>query len=133
MVSPRSTHAVTFLHNWELPFGKGRRYLTNTSKAVDAVAGGWRLSGVNTLYSGIVFTPTISNAPRVNADFNYFRPDIIGSPSVFESKCSSVVQPQPIPHRKRPTAMEMHPRDLCAARRSMSLTVALEGVRHCRE
>jgi len=82
MVSPRSTHAVNFLHNWELPFGKGRRYLTNTSKAVDAVAGGWRLSGVNTLYSGIVFTPTISNAPRVNADFNYFGPDIIGSPSV---------------------------------------------------
>src|SRR5215831_15608875 len=92
MVSPRSTHAVTFLHNWELPFGKGRRYLTNTSEAVDAVAGGWRLSGINTLYSGVVFTPTISNAPRVNADFNYFRPDIIGSPSVFESKCSSVVQ-----------------------------------------
>jgi hypothetical protein len=49
---------------------------------VDAVAGGWRLSGVNTLYSGVAFTPTISNAPLVNADFNYFRPDIIGSPSV---------------------------------------------------
>jgi len=60
---------------------------------VDAVAGGWRFSGINTLYSDVVFTPTISNAPRVNADFNYFRPDIIGSPSVFESKCSSVVNP----------------------------------------
>ncbi len=76
------THAVTFLHNWELPFGKGRRHLANAGRAVDAVAGGWRLSGVNTLYSGVAFTPTISNAPLVNADFNYFRPDIIGSPSV---------------------------------------------------
>jgi hypothetical protein len=28
------------------------------------------------------FTPTISNAPLVNADFNYFRPDIIGNPNV---------------------------------------------------
>ena len=57
------THAVTLLHNWELPFGKGRRYLYNASKAVDAVAGGWRFSGVTTLYSGVAFTPTISNVP----------------------------------------------------------------------
>jgi hypothetical protein len=76
------THAVTFLHNWELPFGKGRRYMSNASKVANAVAGGWRLSGVNTLYSGVAFSPAISNAPLVNADFNGFRPDIIGNPRV---------------------------------------------------
>ncbi|HUJ21774.1 MAG TPA: TonB-dependent receptor [Bryobacteraceae bacterium] len=76
------THAVTLLNNWDLPFGKGRKYLSNAGKAADAVAGGWRLSGVSTVYSGVAFTPTISNAPLVNADFNYFRPDIIGDPHV---------------------------------------------------
>ena len=76
------TQAVTLLNNWDLPFGKGRKYLTNTTKAVDAVAGGWRLSGITTMYSGVAFSPTISNAPLVNADFNGFRPDIIGNPSV---------------------------------------------------
>ena len=76
------THAVTLLNNWDLPFGKGRKYLTNASKAVDGVAGGWRLSGITTMYSGVAFSPTISNAPLVNADFNGFRPDIIGNPSV---------------------------------------------------
>ena len=77
MVRRRSTVPTPFtlMHNWELPFGKGRAYLTNASKAADAVAGGWRFSGITTLYSGVAFTPTISNAPSVNADFNYFRPD----------------------------------------------------------
>ena len=82
------TQAFTLIHNWELPFGKGRKYLSNTSRAVDAVAGGWRFSGITTLYSGIAFTPTISNAPSVNADFNYYRPDQIGNPSVSNQSAS---------------------------------------------
>jgi hypothetical protein len=76
------THAFTLIHNWELPFGKGRRYMSNANRALDAVAGGWRFSGITTLYSGIAFTPTLSNGASVNADFNYFRPDLIGNPSV---------------------------------------------------
>src|SRR5439155_4867897 len=32
------------------------------------------------MYSGVAFSPTISNAPLANADFNAFRPDIIGDP-----------------------------------------------------
>jgi hypothetical protein len=76
------TNALTILHNWDLPFGKGRAFMSNSNKLVQAVAGGWRFSGVSTLYSGVAFTPTISNAPNVNADFNYFRPDVVGDPSV---------------------------------------------------
>lgn len=76
------THALTILHNWELPFGKGRKFLSRTNKVVEGVAGGWRFSGVSTLYSGVAFSPTISSAPSVNADLNSFRPDLIGNPSV---------------------------------------------------
>ncbi len=76
------TNAFTLMHNWDLPFGRGRHFGSNISKVADAVAGGWRFSGVTTVYSGLAFTPTISNAPLVNADFNYFRPDIIGNPNV---------------------------------------------------
>jgi len=82
------THAFTLLHNWDLPFGKGRRYLAKNNKAVDLVAGGWRLSGITTVYSGLAFTPTLSNAPSVNADFNYFRPDVIGDPHVSHPNAS---------------------------------------------
>jgi hypothetical protein len=87
------TNAFTLIHNWELPFGKGRAYLNNASKAVDAIAGGWRFSGITTLYSGIAFTPTISNAPSVNADFNYFRPDVIGNPNVSNPNASEWFNP----------------------------------------
>ncbi len=76
------TNAVTLLHNWDLPFGKGRRWGSNVSRVVDGVAGGWRFSGVTTMYSGAAFTPNISNAPLANSDFNQFRPDVIGNPNV---------------------------------------------------
>ncbi len=75
------THALTLLHNWELPFGKGRKFLGHANRFVDGVAGGWRFSGVSTLYSGVAFTPSISNAPSVNADLNSFRPDVTGNPN----------------------------------------------------
>ena len=82
------THAVTLMHNWDLPFGKNRRYMNHAHKIVDGVAGGWRFSGITTMYSGVAFTPTISAAPLVNADFNYFRPDIIGNPAVSNPNAS---------------------------------------------
>jgi hypothetical protein len=76
------THVGTILGNWELPFGRGRKLMSHANKAVDAALGGWRLSGVVSLYSGVAFTPTLSSAPSTNTDFNTFRPDIIGNPSV---------------------------------------------------
>jgi hypothetical protein len=76
------THALTMLHTWELPFGKGRHWAANDNKVVDTVVGGWRFSGVSTMYSGVAFTPGISSAPSVNADLNSFRPDKIGNSHV---------------------------------------------------
>ncbi|MGH9613802.1 MAG: TonB-dependent receptor domain-containing protein, partial [Bryobacteraceae bacterium] len=76
------THALTLIHNWDLPFGKGRRWDFNGNRAMDLIAGGWRFSGVTTLLSGAAFTPNVSFAPLLNADFASVRPDIVGSPSV---------------------------------------------------
>ena len=73
------THALSVSHNWELPIGKGRRYLSDAGKVADGVLGGWRFSGVSTVYSGQALTPSVSNAPQVNADFNQVRPDLIGN------------------------------------------------------
>ncbi len=76
------THALTLLHTWDLPFGKGRRWGSKTNKVADALVGGWRFSGVTTLLSGAAFTPYVSNAPLLNTDFNSVRPDIIADPHV---------------------------------------------------
>ena len=39
-----------------MPFGKGRRFLGNASRAVDLVLGGWQLGGILLLRSGNIFT-----------------------------------------------------------------------------
>ncbi len=76
------TQTVTFQHNWDLPFGRNRRWTLGGNKVADAVLGGWRLSGVHNFGSGLPFTPLVSSAPSVNADFNNVRADVIGNPSV---------------------------------------------------
>jgi hypothetical protein len=40
---------------WALPFGKDRKFLTNSSRAVNAVVGGWQLEGIYTAQSGEPF------------------------------------------------------------------------------
>src|SRR3989442_11582897 len=74
------THALTLLHTWDLPFGKGRRWAAKTSKEPETVEAGWRFTGATTLLSGPPFNPFFSNPPLLNTNSNIFRPDIIGSP-----------------------------------------------------
>jgi hypothetical protein len=57
---------------YELPFGKGRRFLSSAPKWLDGVAGGWELTGIVTLQTGNPFSVTtgtdISNRPFVVGD-----------------------------------------------------------------
>ena len=39
--------------NWEMPFGKGRKFLTASPKAVDFVLGGWQMNGIATFQKGL--------------------------------------------------------------------------------
>ena len=47
---------------WEVPVGKGRRFLANANALVDALAGGWRLSSLFYYDTGRFFTPTFTGA-----------------------------------------------------------------------
>lgn len=76
------TNTVTFEHNWDLPFGGDRRWKLGGNKIADAVVGGWRLSGTHDFASGLPFTPTVSNAPLLNTDFNFVFADVVGDPIV---------------------------------------------------
>jgi hypothetical protein len=42
---------------YELPFGKGRRYLAGAGRSVQLLTGGWELSGIFSAYSGQFLTP----------------------------------------------------------------------------
>ena len=66
---------------WELPFGKGRRWLSGEGKVQD-VLGGWQWSGDWTIASGLPFTPRlIGEFGNVNSGVNgTLRADVTGAP-----------------------------------------------------
>jgi TonB dependent receptor len=76
------TNEVTFDHNWDLPFGRDRQWKLGGNAIVDAIAGGWRLSGTHNFGSGLPFTPTVGDTASVNADLNFVTADVIGDPIV---------------------------------------------------
>ena len=64
---------------WELPYGKGRRWGSSAPGVVDAILGGWRITGINTMTSGqpinLTYSPAtigqVSGAPS-------YRPNYLG-------------------------------------------------------
>ncbi len=63
--------------SYALPFGQGKRFLSNASAAAKAVAGGWTLNSVVTLQGGFPFTPQLSYNPSNTGDSrNPVRPSV---------------------------------------------------------
>jgi hypothetical protein len=50
---------------YELPFGRGKTYLGDVSKAMDYVVGGWQLSNTTNWSSGLPWTPSIGECGSV--------------------------------------------------------------------
>src|SRR5262249_43491538 len=82
----RRHRSVTTLY-YDLPFGAGRRFMSKTNRAVDAVLGAWPLYSILTLQSGPYLPPTMSggdpsgtNGPSRGTG----RPDRIGDGSVSD-------------------------------------------------
>ena len=63
----------------ELPFGKGRRFLSTAGRVVDFALGGWQWQGINTLQSGVPYSVGIS-VDRANTAVGGQRPDVVGKP-----------------------------------------------------
>jgi hypothetical protein len=53
---------------WELPIGRGHALLGNAGRWVQGFAGGWTISGIETLQSGIPFTPSLGYDPANDGD-----------------------------------------------------------------
>ncbi|MFN0087888.1 MAG: carboxypeptidase regulatory-like domain-containing protein [Blastocatellia bacterium] len=71
-------HNFTMGAAYELPFGKGKKFMTDS--AAGKVLGGWSLSGIGSLVSGRPLTVGAA-AGSLNAPGNSQTPDLIGSPS----------------------------------------------------
>jgi hypothetical protein len=67
-----------FTQVYELPFGKGHRFMAGASRVTDALVGGWQLSGVWLYESGIPFTPSYLDCGK-DADTGPCRPNLVGN------------------------------------------------------
>jgi hypothetical protein len=54
-------HQGTFSARYELPFGRGKRWLKGLSGVSEKLAGGWQINGIVTLLSGFPFTPQVGS------------------------------------------------------------------------
>lgn len=71
------THVFFLSEVWDLPFGKGRKYLGGVSRAADLIVGGWQFNTVTSWSSGLPFTPTVSGA-NCSVNAGPCRPDKTG-------------------------------------------------------
>jgi hypothetical protein len=73
---------------WSLPFGRGHRWGGNAGPALDALIGGWQLSGINSVASGepvtFIYAPAASfQVSGIQQDFrgaNNYRPNVTCAP-----------------------------------------------------
>jgi outer membrane receptor protein involved in Fe transport len=68
-------HQFTGSVNYELPFGRSRRFLASAGGLTSALLGGWQANSIVTLLSGRPFTPQYAAA-----DISQQRPDLVGDP-----------------------------------------------------
>jgi hypothetical protein len=71
------THVFVVAANADLPFGKGRKWMSDASGATEALVGGWQVNTNITIQSGLPFN--ISYRDRgADGDTGPDRPDLIG-------------------------------------------------------
>ena len=72
-------HNFTATGIWDIPFGRGRKYLSNSNGVVNTLAGGWIVSSVVRLPGGLPFLPFITDPNKLGGVlFNrYVRPDLV--------------------------------------------------------
>jgi hypothetical protein len=65
---------------YELPFGRGKQFMSGGGRAMDLLIGGWQISNTLNWSSGLPWTPTIGECGQI-ADAGPCRPDIVSGQS----------------------------------------------------
>jgi hypothetical protein len=89
--------------SYDLPFGRGRTWLSNANGLADALVGGWQLNGILAAQTGFPFTPLVgfnqsgngdTRAPdRPNLAASFSGPLIIGTPQRWYNPAAFVLPP----------------------------------------
>lgn len=71
-------HIMTFNSVYELPFGRGRKFMPDANSVVDTIFGGWQVSGIYSFSSGSPLSITAPGATLGNGRNS--RADVSGDP-----------------------------------------------------
>jgi Carboxypeptidase regulatory-like domain len=81
-VSPDIRHRLSMSYIYELPFGRGRRFLGTMGRLAETGFGGWQVSGITAIQSGEAVTAALSSDVTNTGSFSP-RPDQIHNPADF--------------------------------------------------
>lgn len=71
------SHVYTLAGVYEIPVGKGRKFLNGANRAVDAALGGWQVNMIYSWQSGLPYTPSYRDC-NADRDTGWCRPDLVG-------------------------------------------------------
>jgi Carboxypeptidase regulatory-like domain len=81
-----STHVLAAYADYELPFGRGKRFGNNAPKVVDAIAGGWSINPIISLHTGFPLALYDFGDDPTGTGSRGLRPDCNGPSHVFGRK-----------------------------------------------
>lgn len=81
-----SRNRAVITTSWDLPFGRGRRFLAAAPKALDMVFGGWQTQTVHYFQAGQYFSPSFTGADPSNTNTFGGLPDRIGKGNLAPSE-----------------------------------------------
>lgn len=71
-------HYAVITSTWQMPLGRGRKYLSSAPGVVNHLVGGWTMSTISYLTSGFYFSPGFSGSDPSNTNTVGGLPDRIG-------------------------------------------------------
>jgi hypothetical protein len=81
-------HRFLVYYVYELPVGRGRKWLGNSNAVVDGVLGGWRVAGITTYHSGNVLGGPYLEDPGTKIGWLASRPDRVPGVPLYEGRQS---------------------------------------------
>jgi hypothetical protein len=75
-------HVFVLSTVYELPFGRGKKFMSDASRALDLVIGGWRLSNTTNWSGGLPFTATIGECGHIS-DVHTGSTDVVCRPNLL--------------------------------------------------
>ncbi len=81
------THRLVASYVWELPFGHDRHFGKGWSRPMNFVLGGWQVTGIHVVQTGLALTATLAGSSVLNiGGERRARPNLVGDPNLPESE-----------------------------------------------